>query len=239
VNEPALRADARAPGLLLGADVRIGADVRFGAYVVVHSGTTIGTACVIEDHVALGKGPRLAPGSSAEGETPSLALGDRVTVCTGAVVFTGARIGEGAIVGDQAYVRERCSVGAGSLIGRGSVVDNDVILGERVRVQTSVYLTAFTLVEDDVFIGPGVVTTNDNTMSRHPAGAELRGPTLRRASRIGGGAVLAPGVEVGEEAFVAAGALVVHDVPPRAVVMGVPARVVREVPEQDLLERWR
>ena len=134
---------------------------------------------------------------------------------------------------------ERSSIGTGSVIGRGSVVDNDVDVGARVRVQTGVYLTAFTLVEDDVFIGPGVTTTNDNTMARHERDERLRGPTLRRACRVGGGVVLAPGVEVGEEAFVAAGAVVTEDVPARAVVMGVPARRVRDVGEEDLLERWR
>jgi len=235
----ALHPDPRAPGLLIGEDVRIGEDVSFGAHVVVHAGTTIGSACVIEDHVVLGKRPRLAGGSSARGEVGRLELSDGVTVCAGAIVLAGARLEEGTIVGDQAFVRERSSIGASSLIGRGSVVDNDVALGARARVQTNVYLTAFTFAEDDVFVGPGAVTTNDHTMARHPPGAELRGPTLRRACRVGGGAVLAPGVEVGEEAFVAAGALVIRDVPARAVVMGVPARVVREVPEQDLLERWR
>jgi acetyltransferase-like isoleucine patch superfamily enzyme len=95
------------------------------------------------------------------------------------------------------------------------------------------------VVEDDVFLGPGVFTTNDNTMGRHPPGEPLQGPTFRRACRIGGGAVLVPGVEIGEEAFVAAGALVTKDVPPRAVVLGVPARQVREVPDEDLLENWR
>ena len=154
-------------------------------------------------------------------------------------MFAGATLGEEAILGDQSFVRERSSVGAGSVIGRGSVVDNDVTVGARVRVQTNVYLTAFTIVEDDVFVGPGVVTTNDDTMARHPPGAPLRGATLRRACRIGGGAVLTPGVEIGEEAFVAAGALVTSDVPARAVVMGRPARVVRDVPDEDLLERWR
>ena len=219
--------------------MRVGADVRFGAYVVVHAGTAIGAGCVIEDQVVLGKRPRLARGSSAGGEVAGLELSDNVSVCAGAVVFAGASLGEDAIVGDQAYVRERSSVGAGSLVGRGSVVDNDVVVGARVRVQTNVYLTGFSLVEDDVFIGPGAVLTNDHTMARHAPGAPLRGPVLRRACRVGGGAVLAPGVEIGEEAFVAAGALVVSDVPARAVVMGVPARVVREVPEEDLLERWR
>jgi acetyltransferase-like isoleucine patch superfamily enzyme len=236
---PALYADARAPGLLLGEDVRIGADVRFGAYVIVHAGSTIGSSCVIEDHAVLGKPPRLARGSSSAGEISRLELSDRVTVCAGAIVLAGARVGESAIVGDQAFVRERCSVGAGSLIGRGSVVDNDVALGARVRVQTNVYVTAFTLVEDDVFVGPGAITTNDDTMARHGQETPVRGAKLRRACRVGGGVVLTPGVEIGEEAFVAAGAVVTRDVPARAVVMGVPARVVGEVGDEDLLERWR
>jgi acetyltransferase-like isoleucine patch superfamily enzyme len=143
------------------------------------------------------------------------------------------------IVGDQAQVRERAVVGERSVVGRGSTVDNDVRIGARVKLQTLVYITAGSVAEDDVFVGPGAVTTNDSTMGRHPRGEALRGVTLRRACRIGGGAVLTPGIEVGEEAFVAAGAVVVADVPPRGVVMGVPGRVVREVGDADLLERWR
>jgi acetyltransferase-like isoleucine patch superfamily enzyme len=234
------RADPRAPGLLVGDGVTIGEGVDLGAHVVIHNGTTIGQGCVIEDHVVLGKRPRLAGRSSARGgEIGALEIGDGVTVCAGAVAFAGAAVAAGAILGDQSYVRERSRVGAGTVIGRGSVLDNDVVVGARVSVQTNVYLTAHSVVEDDVFLGPGVVTTNDDTMSRHPPGAPMVGAVLRRACRIGGGSVLVPGVEVGEEAFVAAGAVVTRDVPARAVVMGVPARVVREVGEQDLLERWR
>jgi acetyltransferase-like isoleucine patch superfamily enzyme len=228
-----------ADGLMLGEDVHIGDGVSFGAYVVVHDHVSIGDGCALEDHVVLGKRPRLAERSGAHGELGALELGERVTVCAGAVVFAGAQIDEKAILGDQSYVRERSSIGAASVIGRGSVVDNDVRVGERVSVQTGVYLTAFTVVEDDVFVGPGAITTNDDTMSRHGPQAPVRGATLRRACRVGGGAVLTPGVEIGEEAFVAAGAVVTRDVPARAVVMGVPARVVREVGDEDLLERWR
>ena len=234
-----LSADPRAPGLFLGENVEIGADVSFGAHVVVHDGTVIGDGCVIEDHAVLGKRPRLARGSSAKGEVGGLVLGARVTVCAGAIVFAGAEIGDEVILGDQSYVRERSRIGPGSVIGRGSAVDNDARVGARVRVQTNVYLTAFTVVEDDVFVGPCAMTTNDDTMSRHGPEMPLRGATLRRACRVGGAAVLTPGVEIGEEAFVAAGAIVTKNVPARTVVMGTPARPTREVGEDDLLERWR
>ncbi len=238
-GSPSLSPDPRAPGLMIGEEVQVGAGVSFGAHVVVHSGTLIGDGCVIEDHAVLGKRPRLAGTSTARGGVGQLRLAERVTVCAGAVVLAGATVGEGAILGDQSFVRERSGVGAGSVVGRGSVVDNDVEVGARVRMQTDVYLSAFTVVEDDVFLGPGAITTNDDTMGRHGSGTPLRGATLRRACRIGGGAVLTPGVEIGEEAFVASGAVVTRDVPPRGVVMGVPARMVREVPDEDLLERWR
>lgn len=166
-------------------------------------------------------------------------LGEGVRIGAGAVIHSRARIGAGARIGDHAQVRDGAMIGAGSTIGSFSAVDPGVVIGERVSVQTRCYVTTGATVEDDVFLGPGVILTNDNTMDRHAPGRELDGPTLRRACRIGGGAVICPGVEVGEEAFVAAGAVVVDDVAPRSVVMGVPARAVREVPDEDLLERWR
>lgn len=224
---------------LLGAGVSVGEDVRFGAYVVVHDGTVIGDGCTIEDHAVLGKRPRLAPHSAAAGAIEGLELGGGTSVGVGAVVFAGARIGARAILGDQTFVRERSVIGEGSVIGRGSVIDNDVTVGTRVRVQTNVYLTAFSVVEDDVFVGPCAMTTNDDTMARHGPETPMRGATLRRACRVGGGVVLTPGVDVGEEAFIAAGAVVTRDVPARAIVMGVPGKVVRQVGDEDLLERWR
>jgi acetyltransferase-like isoleucine patch superfamily enzyme len=217
----------------------VGRDSRVGPGAVVHAGTRLGDRCGLEACAVLGKRPRLRSRSTApRAELPALVVEADATVCAGAVVYAGATIGTGAIIGDQAQVRERATVGAGTVVGRGSAVDFGSRVGARVLIQTGVYVTAGVTVEDDVFIGPGVVTTNDDTMGRHPRGEPLRGAVIRRASRIGGGAVLVPGIEIGEEAFVAAGAVVTRDVGPREVVMGVPARAVRGVREEELLERW-
>lgn len=228
-----------APGLLLGEDVELPDDVEIGGNVVIHPGTVIGAGAKLQDSTVIGKPLALGRRSTAAREAPPPAvIGPGATVCAGAVVVAGADVGAGAIVGDQAQVRERAAIGQDSVVGRGSAVDNDVTIGTRVRIQTGCYITAYSTIEDDVFVAPGVTLTNDNTMARHSPDYEIRGATLRRACRVGGGVVLVPGIEVGEEAFIAAGAVVVRDVPPRAVMMGVPARQVREVPEEDLLEHW-
>ncbi|MEZ5062946.1 MAG: acyltransferase [Solirubrobacterales bacterium] len=219
----------------------IAADVELGHNVVIHGGASIAAGCVIQDNAVVGKRLELGSQSTADalaGRRPAI-VGPGARVLTGAVVFAGATLEQGSIAGDQSHVREGSVVGRDSVVGRGSAVDNDVRIGARVRIQTNCYVTAHSLVEDDVFVGPGVVTTNDDTMARHPLDEPRVGVTLRRACRIGGGAVICPGVEIGEEAFVAAGAVVTGDVAPRSVVMGVPARPVREVPGEDLLERWR
>ena len=231
--------DLAAPGLVLSPTASVGREVVFGANVVVHDGVVIGDGVVVQDNVVLGKPPRLAPTSKVAGRpVDPLVIEEGASICAAAIVFAGAHIGAGAVIGDQTYVRERTRVGEHAIIGRGSAIDNDVTIGARVKAQTNVYVTAFSLVEDDVFLGPGVLTTNDDTMGRQPADHPLRGATFRRACRVGGAAVLVPGVEIGEEAFVAAGAVVTNDVPARGVVMGVPARLIRQVGDEDLLERW-
>jgi UDP-2-acetamido-3-amino-2,3-dideoxy-glucuronate N-acetyltransferase len=205
---------------------------------VVHDGTVIGEGCKILDGAVVGKQPTLSPRSTAKQEAlPPLELGAGTIVSTGAILFAGARIGAGVIVGDQACVRERCDIGEDVVIGRGALVENDTAIGANTRVQAMAYITAYSTLEDDVFIAPCVITTNDNFMGRTEQRHALRkGPTIRRGARIGGGAVLCPGVEIGEEAFVGAGAVVVEDVPPGVIVVGNPARILRDVPPEELLQ---
>jgi len=205
---------------------------------IVFPGTVIGEGCKILDYAVVGKQPTLSPRSTAKREElPPLELGAGTVVSTGAVVFAGTTVGERVIVGDQACVRERCSIGDDVVIGRGSLGENDTTVGALTKIQAHAYITAYSLLEDNVFIAPCVITTNDNFMGRTEKRHELiKGPTIRRGARVGGGAVLLPGIEIGEEAFIGAGAVVIRDVPARALMVGNPARQLREVPDEELLE---
>jgi acetyltransferase-like isoleucine patch superfamily enzyme len=197
----------------------------------------LGEGVKVLEYAVVGKQPTLSPRSTAKREPlPPAELGPGTVVSTGAVVFAGTRIGARVIVGDQSCIRERCTVGDDVVVGRGTLVENDTEIGPMTRIQAGAYITAYSLLEDNVFIAPCVVTTNDNFMGRtEQRHALIKGPTIRRGARVGGGAVLCPGVEVGEEAFVGAGAVVVRDVPARVVVVGNPARVLRDVPAEELL----
>src|SRR6186997_1420833 len=204
---------------------------------IVYPGTVLGDGCRVLDYAVVGKQPTLGPRSTAKQEDlPPLELGPGTIVSTGAIVFAGSRIGARVIVGDQACVRERCEIGDDVVIGRGTLVENDTTVGTLTKIQADAYITAYSMLEDNVFIAPCVVTTNDNFMGRTERRHDLiKGPTIRRGARIGGGAILCPAIEIGEEAFVGAGAVVTKDVPPRMLVVGNPARVLREVPADELL----
>ena len=204
---------------------------------VVYDGTVLGEGVKVLEHAVVGKQPTLSPRSTAKREPLQPAvLGDGTIVSTGAIVFAGATVGARVILGDQSCVRERVTIGDDVVLGRGALVENDTTIGALTKIQADAYITAYSTLEDNVFVAPCVVTTNDNLMGRTEARHALtKGPTIRRGARIGGGAILCPGVEVGEEAFVGAGAVVTKDVPPRVVVVGSPARVLRDVPAEELL----
>ncbi|OFW49753.1 MAG: hypothetical protein A2146_02020 [Actinobacteria bacterium RBG_16_67_10] len=203
----------------------------------VYPGTILGDGVKVLENAVVGKQPTLSPRSTTKRDPlPPAEIGDGTIVSSGAIVFAGSQIGARVILGDQSCVRERVTMGDDVVLGRGSLVENDTSIGAMTRIQAEAYITAYSTLEDHVFIAPCVVTTNDNFMGRTERRHELmKGPTIRRGARIGGGAVLCPGIEIGEEAFVGAGAVVTKNVPPRTIVVGNPARALREVPDDELL----
>jgi len=204
---------------------------------IVYAGTVLGEGVKVLENAVVGKQPTLSPRSTARREPlPPAVLGAGTIVSTGAIVFAGTTIGDRVILGDQSCIRERVAIGDDVVVGRGSLVENDTTIGAMTKIQADAYITAYSTLEEHVFIAPCVVTTNDNWMGRtEKRFGNIKGPTIRRGARVGGGAILCPGIEIGEDAFVGAGAVVTKDVPPRVVVVGSPARVLRYVPEDELL----
>src|SRR6476660_2906017 len=170
----------------------------------VHPGTVLGEGVKVLENAVVGKQPSLSPRSTAKREPlPPTEIGDGTIVSTGAVVFAGSRIGARVILGDQSCVRERVTVEDAVVPGRGSLLENDSTVGRLTKIQAGAYITEYSTLEEQVFIAPCVVTSNDNFMGRTERRHELiAGPTIRRGARVGGGAILCPGIEIGEEAFV-------------------------------------
>lgn len=226
-------------GVVIEAGAVVGRDCRIGHHVIVREGSLIGDEARLDDFVSIGKWPLRAVNSilKPSQELPPASIGPRCLLGTGATVYRGAVLGANVLVADQASVRERVAVGDFTIVGRGVVIENDCQVGRYCKLETEAYITAYSLLEDRVFIAPQVTTTNDRFIGRtEERFHHFKGVTVRRGGRIGAGAVILPGLTVGEDALIAAGAVLTRDAPPRMILLGSPARAVRPVPEEQLLE---
>jgi acetyltransferase-like isoleucine patch superfamily enzyme len=221
-------------------EVKLGRDVTLGHNVVIHPCTVLGDGVTVGDNSVLGRPPKPAKTSTLQQPTgfSALEVGAGTTIGNGVVLYAGTCIGTDCLIADQSFVREKCAIGDAVIIGRGVTVENETAIGSYTKIQSQAYITAWMTIEDHVFIAPCVVTTNDNFMGRTAERFKYRkGPTIKRGARVGANSTLLPGVTIGQEAFVAAGSVVTHDVPDRTLVLGSPARPVRAVPEREFVDR--
>jgi len=225
---------------VVSEDVILGERCIIGNYVVIHPGTVIGNGVRIDDGAVIGKRPLKAQRSAItkDLELPPAKIRDHCLIGAHAVLYAGSELGEGVLVADSAQVRERVTIGEYTIVGRGVTIENHVRIGRKCKLETGGYITAYSVLEDFCFIAPLVTTTNDNYLGRtEERFKHFKGVTVRRGGRIGAGAVILPGIEIGEDAVVGAGAVVTRNVPPRKIVVGVPAEIFRDVPEEQWLEK--
>ena len=224
---------------VIGANVVIGAGCKLGHHVVIHEDTVVGNTVRIDDHASLGKRPMKAANSATtkDQELPPLTVGELSIVGTGVVLYRGAAVDAQVLMADLATIRENVTIGRGTIVGRGVTVENFCTVGRYCKLESECYITAYSTLEDRVFIAPGVVTSNDNFVGRtQERFKHFKGVTVKKGGRVGAGTVTLPGVTIGEDALVAAGSTVTKDVDPRMIVMGKPARPLRPVPVEQLLE---
>jgi len=149
------------------------------------------------------------------------------------VIEDFCEIGKNSFLGNGCVLRPYTKIGDDCVIGHLCVFEGHTEIGDRTHIMSQCHLTTHMIIEGDVFIGPRVATGNDRTISYRRKEYTPKGPHIKRAARIGIGAILLPEITVGENALVAAGALVVKDVPDRKIVMGRPAEIVGDVPKED------
>lgn len=220
-------------------DVIIGDNCIIGHNVIIHSGTVIGDNVRIDDNSVIGKKPMRAVNSifKDEKELPPAKIGSGCLIGAGVIIYCGCTIGENTLVADLSTIRENVTIGSKTIIGRGVAVENFCKIGSNCKLETNAYLTAYSEVEDYVFIAPGVVTSNDNFAARSKERFNhFKGVTVKRGGRIGAQATILPGKVIHEDGFVAAGSLVSKDVEEGKIVAGNPAKILRDVPDDQLLK---
>lgn len=155
-------------------------------------------------------------------------IGDDSVVRAGTIVYDDVVAGDGLQTGHHALIREQTILGDNVLVGTQAVIDGATTTGNDVSMQTGVYLPRETHIGNRVFLGPNATLLNDQYPLR--IDRQLEGPTLEDDVSVGANATILPGVTVGHDSFVAAGAVVVQDVPPETLAVGVPAEH-RALPE--------
>lgn len=220
-------------------NVEIGENCIIGHNVVIHENTKIGCNVRIDDNSVIGKKPMRSVNSIFKDEKrySGAQIGDSCLIGAGVVVYCGCVIGEKSLIADMAAVREDVTIGKKTIIGRGATVENFCTVGNSCKIETNAYITAYSTIEDNVFIAPGVVTSNDNFAGRSKERFNnFKGVTVKKGGRIGAQATILPGKIINEDAFAAAGSVVTKDIPAGKIVFGNPAKLMRNVPENQLLE---
>jgi acetyltransferase-like isoleucine patch superfamily enzyme len=192
----------------------------------LYGGVVIGAGSVVEDYCIVGTPPR----GVREAELPTT-IGEGAIIRSHTVIYAGNVIGRNFQTGNKVNIRESNRIGNNVSIGTLSVIEHHVDIGDNVRIHTQVFVPEFSVLEEGCWLGPNVVLTNAKYPLSPGVKDSLAGPVIRKGAKIGANATLLPGVVIGENALVGAGAVVVHDVPPGAVVVGNPARVVRHIAE--------
>lgn len=227
---------------VIGQDVTFGKNVTLGHGCVIEDGVTLGDGVFIDSHTIVRSGVTLGAGSQVGagcilGEhlmdfyqdhachDHPLVIGPGALLRSGTILYGGSTIGAGLQTGHRVTIREGTVIGDHVSIGTLSDIQGNCHIGNYVRLHSNVHVGQLSRIDDFVWIYPYVVLTNDPT----PPSEQFAGVHVHSFAIVATGALVMPGLEIGQDALVAAGAVVTKPVPAYAVVVGSPGRVSSDV----------
>ena len=217
----------------IGREVIIEDDVVLGNNIVIGDGVTIRSNSIVGDNVILGY-------HDIDEYQPNQAItviGEGVRVRSGTVVYSGTRIGPKSSTGHNCVIRENTTIGHDTYIGSLTAIEGDTNIGNFVGIHTQCHITKHCDIGDYTFIAPLFVGANDQKIAyrRLGHGQNLVGFTTERYVRIAIGVSVLPGVHLGEGCIIGAGSVVTKDVPAYKLVVGIPGRVIRDAPHDEII----
>jgi len=168
-------------------------------------------------------------------------IGAGARIRSGSVIYGDVEIGRNFQTGHNAVIREFTSIGDHVVVGTGTVVDGRVRIGDFVKIESNCYIPTHVVIGNRIFLGPNSVLTNDRYPLKQRDKYRPEGPVLEDGVTLGAGVVVCPGVRIGADSFVAAGAVVTKDVPAECLVVGNPGRIrdlPRKLRERNMALSW-
>lgn len=228
--------------VIIGRDVKIGENVVFGHNciieddVVIGDNTLIDSNTIIRSYTSIGKNSTIGSNciigeywmdfyKDHNKHEHSLHIGDQSLIRSGSILYAGSSIGDYFQTGHQVTIREKSSIGDHVSIGTLSDIQGNCKIGNYVRLHSNVHIGQLSVIDDFVWIFPYVVLTNDPT----PPSDNLFGVHVNSFAIIATGSIIMPGLELGHDCLVGAGAIVTKSVEPFAVSVGNPAKTISDV----------
>lgn len=194
---------------------------------MIYENVKIGTGAIIENYCIIGI-PPIGGQQEVDFET---VIGRNACIRSHTVIYAGNRIGNSFTTGNKANIRELNTFGNDVSIGTLTTVEHHVNIGDNVRIHSQTFISEYSVLEEYAWIGPNVVLTNARYPLSPDAKETLMGPTIKKGAKIGANSTILPGVIIGENAFIGAGSVVTKDVPDGAVVVGNPAKIIKNITE--------
>lgn len=223
-------------------NVKIGNNCKIGNNVFLKS-VSLGDNSVIQDNSVLGYDTlsghyydQKPTKNNSDNSQYRIKIGNNVLIRTAVTIYMDVNIGDNCWINHNAIIREHVTILEDSTIGSNTICENNVSIGKRCAIHNNTMICAETLIESFVFIGPGVSFTNNSPIGHlRDVPSTIRGAKLRLGCAVGGGATICPGVEIGQEAIIAAGAIVTKDIPSRIIVAGNPAKKIKDVEQHSFI----